>query len=322
LCLACLGALAIYDTYRNHPGFSSDFGAWYWGARAVLNGDDPYSTFGPGLKYGWSTPFVYPLTVVFLGIPFAWMSEPASAALFVAISTFVMTMAITQRGFHLLPMVITPPFQMSVTLGQLSLLFTAAMFYPILCFLTAVKPHAGLPLVAATRSRRAIIAATVLGAMLFCVSMAVLPRWPVEWIRIIQKDPRYLVPVLRAGGILIPLALLRWRRREAWLLLVTSILPQSLTFYYLLPLFTIPRNFPEALSLATLATLGIYLGAHLMPAGLSGPPFYRWSGNVAVLSVYLPCLTLLLIRENREQPELVPGVSRMVRRLGLVRAMP
>ena len=187
---------------------------------------------------------------------------------------------------------------MSVELGQLSLLLTAALFIPILGFLVVVKPQAGLPVAAAIRDRRALAIAALIGVILVVMSLAILPRWPLEWFAIIKNDPRYLPPIFRIGGFLMLLALLRWKRPEAWLLLVTALLPQSVTYYYLLPLFTIPRNFAESLALAAVSTAGIYLGAVVMPHGLTGIPFYEFSGNVAMLSVYLPCLILLLIREN------------------------
>ena len=137
-----------------------------------------------------------------------------------------------------------------------------------------------------------------IGVLLVAASLALIPRWPLEWLEIIRSDKRYLPPITRFGGFLILLVLLRWKRRESWLLLVMALLPQSLTFYCVLPLFTIPKNFTESLSLAAVSTLGIYLGAALMPDGISGMRYYEWSGNVVMLSVYLPCLILILLREN------------------------
>jgi hypothetical protein len=306
--IAAFGALVISSTYKAHPKFTSDFGNWHLAARAFLSGDDPYLTTGPrGFKYEWPTLFVYPATVIILAIPFTWLTEPLASSIFVAISTFVMVMAITKRGPYLLTMLATPVFQMSVALGQWSLLLTAGIFYPVLAFLAVVKPNAGLPIAAAVRDRRALICAGLIGVGLLAASLVMIPRWPMEWLSIVRNDDRYLAPITRVGGFLMPLALLRWRRREAWLLLGMAILPQSLTFYCLLPLFTIPRNLYESASLATVSTLGIYAGAALMPHGMTGVPFYEWSGNVAILSTYIPCLALLLIRENAasDDPRLI-----------------
>ena len=96
-----LGSWIIYSTYQTHPKFASDFGNWYWAAKAVLAGDDPYLTVGPtGMKYMWPTPFVYPLTVVFLAIPSVGFPEPVAAAGFVGISKFVKMFAVTREDMH------------------------------------------------------------------------------------------------------------------------------------------------------------------------------------------------------------------------------
>lgn len=308
------GAMVL-SAYADNPRFTADFGQWHLAARTVLNGDDPYMTNGPGMKYPWPWPFMYPATVICLVMPFAWFPENIGAMVFVAISTFVMVMAITRRSLHLLVLLVSLPFQSSAVLGQWSLLLTAAVFYPALGFLAVVKPQAGLPVVAATRDRRGLMFAAGISAVLLIASFVLLPRWPAEWLRILSlssNNERYLPPLLSVGGMFLPLALLRWRRREAWLLLGMSVLPQSLSFYFLLPLFTIPRNFGESVALAVISTAGIFTGALLKPEQMPLMDFFRFSSNVAVLSVYLPCLLLLLIRENQgvENPPLLPSIQK------------
>jgi hypothetical protein len=97
---------------------------------------------------------MYPATVIFLVLPFAWLPEPTAAASFGFVSSFVMAMGITKSGLHLLPLVLSVPFQSSAGLAQWSLLLTAALFYPVLGFLAVVKPQAGLPVLAAAREKK------------------------------------------------------------------------------------------------------------------------------------------------------------------------
>lgn len=310
LLASLLAAGILLDAYAGNPKFTADFGQWHLAARTVLSGENPYLTNGPGLEHYWPWPFTYPAPVIFLALPLAWLPEVYAAMAFSGLSTFVMVLAVTRKSLHLMPLLISVPFVMSARLGQLSLLLSAAVFYQWLSFLLVVKPQAAMPVVMATRDRRALALSAAMGAALLLASFVVLPDWPREWLDIVSRpdqNAKYLSPLTGVGGFLLPLVLLKWRRRESWLLLGMAVLPQSQTFYFLLPLFTIPRNFAESLGLVFVSTLGIYLGALLMPASMSLADFYRWSIDVAVLSTYFPCLALILFR--RKESETSPTVT-------------
>ena len=287
-------AWLLYSAYQENPGFTADFGQWHLAARTVLNSEDPYLTNGPGLKYQWPWPFMYPATVIFPVIPLAWLPEVAAGMVFTGVCTFVMIMAITRTSLHLLPLVASIPFQMSAGLGQWSLLATAAVFYPALAFIFAIKPQAGIPVLLAARTSRAVLVAVGIGIMLFAASIILLPNWINDWLRILRdgaNNERYIPPVLSYGGLILPLVLLRWRLRESWLLLGMSILPQSLSYYFLLPLYTIPRSLGESVCLVGFST-AVFL---LAPPGEN---FFQWSSDLAVVGVYLPCLFMILLRNG------------------------
>jgi hypothetical protein len=298
---SCLASYILYSNYAEYPGFTADFGQWHLGARTLLSGENPYLTNGPGLQYHWPWSFSYPAPAILLVTPLAWMPEVVGAMVFVSLSTFVMVMGLTRTGLFLIPLLLSVPFHLSAGLAQWSLLLTAAVFYPPLAFLLVVKPQAALPVAMALREKRGLwIAAFVAGALVIA-SLVLLPDWPRQWLGILlqrQNHEKYLSPLVASGGIVLLLALLRWRRREAWLLLGMAVLPQSQSFYFLLPLFTIPANLSESLILLFASTLGIYLGGLLMPPGIEGSEFYRWSINVAVFSTYIPCLIMVLRRAN------------------------
>jgi hypothetical protein len=294
---SALAAYLCYDAYAGNPKFTSDFGQWWLGAKTLLNGESPYLTNGPGNKYPWPWDFTYPLPAAMLAVPFAWLPEMWGAVAFVAGSAAIMVFAITRNGFHLTPMLLSVPFQMSASLAQWSLLLTAAVFYPWLSFLLVVKPQAAIPVWRWNRIGAAF------GFALLIVSLVLIPDWPLQWYRVLaepENHSKYLSPVTAVGGFLLPLVLLKWRRREAWLLFLMAVIPQSVTFYFLLPLFTIPKDWRESIGLLGVSTFGIYLGALLMPE-LSQTDFYHWSLSVAVLSTYIPCLILVLLRKNEAQ---------------------
>lgn len=324
LLASLLAAWILLDAYAASPKFTADFGQWHLAARTVLSGENPYITNGPGLKHYWPWPFTYPAPVVFLVLPFAWLPEAYAAMVFSALSTFVMVLAITRKSLHLLPLLISVPFVMSARLAQWSLLLTAAVFYHWLSFLLVVKPQAAVPVVMAARDRRALGLGAAMGAALLLASFVVMPDWPREWLAILSRpdqNAKYLSPLTGFGGFLLPFVLLKWRRRESWLLLGMAVLPQSQTFYFLLPLLTIPRNFAESLGLVLVSTLGIYLGALFMPTGMSLADFYRWSIDVALLSTFFPCVVLILLRRNESEASqtvtvTTPARDRFCRRRG------
>jgi hypothetical protein len=105
------------------------------------------------------------------------------------------------------------------------------------------------------------------------------------------------VPLLRPGGFLLLLALLRWRLPEARLLFALSIPPQTPSFYDPLLLFVVCRRGVEVLIL-------LLAGWTLQLATALYAPFTSMREAIAVLSslsiwyLYLPPLVILLQRPN------------------------
>lgn len=64
-----------------------------------------------------------------------------------------------------------------------------------------------------------------MSAGLLLASFVIQPRWPLEWISQLHGY-QHFVPFLIVPGPLLALALLRWRDRDARLLLLCCILPQ------------------------------------------------------------------------------------------------
>jgi hypothetical protein len=103
---------------------------------------------------------------------------------------------------------------------------------------------------------------------------------------------------MRPGGFLLPLALLRWRRPEARLLLALACVPQTPTLNETVPLFLVVQTLPEGLTLMWLTIAA----AHLVAAIYQGTSDYQgWmtgAGVWALWLVYLPCLAMVLRRPN------------------------
>jgi hypothetical protein len=92
------------------------------------------------------------------------------------------------------------------------------------------------------------------------------------------------------------LALLRYRERDAWLLLLASLMPQR-WFFDSFTLWLIPRSRRELL-LTALVSWG---------AGISRwyhqPSSFTEVGRLAVIFLYLPMLAVILFRGAEPEPE-------------------
>jgi hypothetical protein len=141
--------------------------------------------------------------------------------------------------------------------------------------------------------RRAVIGGLVLAVM----ALAAMPAWPVRWLEALRQSIQ-VAPVARPGGVLLLLALLRWRQPEARMLAALACVPQTIGLYETLPLFLIPRTRWEGYGLAAASYLAAFGQAALMPR-TPGMPLetllaHRWPFIFILL--YLPALGLVLRR--------------------------
>jgi hypothetical protein len=136
--------------------------------------------------------------------------------------------------------------------------------------------------------------------LLVAVSLVLLPHWPIDWIEALRDTPHYKAPVQRPGGILLLLALLRWRRPEARMLGVLALVPHTTGVYEQLPLLLIPQ---------TGRAFAVLLGSSYLAAGLVytqntfGPSVattldVQWP--YFLILVYLPALVMVLWPRERE----------------------
>ena len=100
------------------------------------------------------------------------------------------------------------------------------------------------------------------------------------------------------GGVLVLLVLLRWRRSEAWLVLLVSLMPATSGWYNALVIFTIAATYREACVLSLVSTLGVIGGRYALL--LLGPigDINRFVGAVMIATIYLPAVVVVLRRPN------------------------
>lgn len=279
----------------------SDFGMVWFGARALLGHVDPYALIGPGKTFNYEWPLIYPGSALVAVLPLAALTEQWATTLFVGISTWLLAFGMTRDGWYRIPLFTTSAFIASAQLGQWSILFTAALFITPLAFLSAAKPQAALPILAASTSRRALWIAAVGALILVSISFLMFPHWVPSWLKTMSEASHMEPPIVRFGGPLLLITLVRWRRPETWLLLTLAVSPQSWGWYGTLPLFTIPKKFSEAVLLAATALFGAWYADNVLnPVSLDD--LVSSVGSVIVFTIYVPAALLILRRKN-EGPE-------------------
>ena len=284
-------------------GSAHDF-AYYWvAARALLHGENPYLAVQPGGIYNFKEGFLYPLPAAIIVIPFALIRDPIlAAACFITVSTSLLVWALTRDGYARLPMLGSMPFLWSAWSGQLSPLIVAATLIPWLGFAVVAKPNIGVASVAHGFSWRGLIGAV----LLILASLIVRPSWPQEWIAATshRTGGNYSIPLLIPGGFVILLALLRWRRPEARMLVVLACLPQSMLYYDQLLLWLVPATLIESASLGILSFIGWSIAR--LYVGDTTAEVARAFGPAILYSIFLPCLLMILRRPNEGKlPEIM-----------------
>jgi hypothetical protein len=114
---------------------------------------------------------------------------------------------------------------------------------------------------------------------------------------LIEKAAHHMrPPIMAIGGFLIPIVLLRWRRREAWLILSMSVMPQAWYPYGVLPLLTIGTSLRESCILALFASVAV--APNFLPYDFHSAEMVRIGGAIMVLAAYIPAVVVVLLRPN------------------------
>jgi hypothetical protein len=275
----------------SYPTVSSDLDIVLLGAKAWLAGLDPYATVVGGPE---DVPLMYPFPAVVLFAPFVSIPAPFVDVLWTALGAGCLAWALTSE--QLLPpslaMFISTPFLFAIQVSQWTPQLTAAALLPWGGWLFACKPTTALWLFAYRPTRRHVITA----CLALAISLALWPTWPLAW-RSKSFGVSLLAPVTLPGGALALLALLRWRRPEARLLAIMTLVPHSTLVYETLPLFLVPATWIEAGILWTGTLVAVILhdafGPYSTPA-----EWLTGSGRFLVWCVYLPALVMILRRRN------------------------
>jgi hypothetical protein len=226
----------------------------------------------------------YPLTAAFFAFPFLRLPPEIAAGMFYGISSALLAFGLTRENSRRLQVLLAYPYWIGLLTAQWSALIAASAFFPLLLPATMAKPQVGLPVFLTRLSRRGLLACIFIAAL----SIVLLPQWPVLWLHQ-TKYYEHFIPLFILPGPLLLLALARHRDRDAWLLLLTALMPQR-WFFDSFILWLIPKSRREILATGFMSWgAGIWRWYHQ-------PLNFTEVGRAAVIFLYLPMLAVVLFR--------------------------
>jgi hypothetical protein len=320
---------AFYWGASSAPGYGSDLDQVWHGSRALMSGLDPYSTVGPGLAHSMDFPLYYPLPAIVAFLPLALLPLELARTAFIVLTAGLLAYAITYDGWHRILVFLSGAYVHALLTAQWSPLMTAAFLIPWLGPILLLKPNIGLAIAVTSPARGLPTWCIVGGGALLLASFAVDPGWLPRWTAIVRSAPHFTPPLLLPGGILVLLALLRWRRPEARLLVAMACVPHTTVVYETLPLLLIARTWKESALLVTLSIAAFVIQSEVENrAGLTYPEvltvFTEWVtlvGTALVVLIYLPATIMVLMRRNEgEVPAWIrplTGLATAVRARGI-----
>jgi hypothetical protein len=301
LLVVLIAVVAGYFTaITAQPKFvTTDYEYLWRGARLWSEGVDPYSVRPrAGWLHLWPLfdRLFYPLPALMVVAPFAAWSLATSQIMFVSLACALLAWRMSRDELWPLLIFLTPSMWMTAFIGQWSPWLTLAMLVPGAGFLLACKPTLGLACFVYRPTWRAVAS----GCAILLLSLALMPHWPWEWLENLAYVQKHPPAILTPGGWIIALAVLRWRQREARLLLAFACVPQLLFFADQLPLFLVARNRREALlySLSGIVVGSIWVSRHFMRYAA-----VQLTGPYVMLACYLPALWIVLRRPNVSLPD-------------------
>jgi hypothetical protein len=280
--LAISGAIGISSgvlcwAIMRHLGLGAcDFNYALREAGELLAGRDPYTIFQ-------RTPS-YPLPAAIVGLAFVWVKPEIAAGLFFGASSALLAFGLTRQGYTRLLVFLAYPYWAAMITVQWAPLIMASALLPWLLPVTTAKPQLGAVVVLTYPTRRGLLGCV----LLLAASLILMPNWPLRWLGGVSQHTHY-VPILALPGPALLLAL--WRRRDpdSHLFLLSSLAPQH-WFYDSFILWLIPKTRQEIM-----ATVFLSWGAGITRWYLT-PHSWAEVGAWAVLWIYLPMLTVILLR--------------------------
>lgn len=229
----------------------------------------------------------YPLPAGLFALPFVRLQPELAAGIFWGISSSLLAFGLTRHGYTRLLIFLAYPYWAGIITVQWSPIIAASVFFPLLSPVTMAKPQIGLPVFLTRLSLKGLLACIVVALL----SLVVMPNWPWLWLRQ-TGNYEHFIPLLVLPGPLLLLALLRYRERDAWLLLLAAIMPQR-WFFDSFILWLIPQSRRQIIWTVFFSWgAGLWRWYHV-------PHNFTEVGRWTVIFLYVPMLAVILFRPNQ-----------------------
>jgi len=229
----------------------------------------------------------YPLAAGLFALPFVRLQPELAAGIFWGISSSLLAFGLTRHGYTRLLIFLAYPYWAGIITVQWSPIIAASAFFPLLSPVTMAKPQIGLPVFLTRLSLKGLLACVVVAIL----SLVVMPNWPWLWLRQ-TGNYEHFIPLLVLPGPVLLLALLRYRERDAWLLLLAAIMPQR-WFFDSFILWLIPQSRRQIIWTIFFSWgAGLWRWYHV-------PHNFTEVGRWTVIFLYVPMLAVILFRPNQ-----------------------
>jgi hypothetical protein len=227
---------------------------------------------------------------VLVALPFSLFPLELARGAFIAVSVGLLAFVAARTAWWPLLMLLGGPMLVALNSVQWTPLLTAAILGGPLGALLAAKPTTALPLLVAYPRRAALVGMAALVGLAFVLR----PDWPARWLDAVSGAP-HRPAILRPGGAILLLGLLRWRLPEGRQLAMLALVPLSPHLYEAVPLVLVTRTRRELLAFIVCGTLG--LGAHYLWPARQVPDHGPLQWFIVFLAAYLPALVIVLRRQ-------------------------
>lgn len=270
---AVAGSFCFFLMHRLHQ----DAGDFRWAlhlAHRFLAHQNPYDT---PLEQ-------YPFPAALFALPFVRVRPEIAASLFYGLSSALLAFGLIRDGYERLYIFLAYPFWVGLVTVQWSTLITASAFFPLLLPAAMAKPQVGLPVFLTRLSWKGTLACLAVALL----SLVALPKWPWLWLGQVGFYQHFFA-ILILPGPLVLLALIRYRDKDAHLLVLSAIMPMR-WFFDVFILWLIPKSRREIMVTVLFSwCAGIWRWYH-------PPTSFDQVGRWIVLSTYLPMLAIILLR--------------------------
>lgn len=288
-------ALVLWDVARD-PSAGGDFDQLWYAATALRHGLNPYQVIGPtGPWHAVPWPLYYPMPAIIIAWPFSFFPVVVARCVFTGLSSALLAYGVTATNYLGLLVFVSGAYLESARVGQWSILFAASCLLPWLAATFPAKPTLGLICAPLAFSRRWLVPVVAVWTGLLAVSWLALPEWFASWRQAISAAPHILPLIAAPGGELLLLAVLRWRRPEAIMLLMYAVVPHTRVPYEAVPVMLVAKTRVEWLVLCLGSTIAY--GVQALNPWYVNDRFTRIAGLV-VACIYFPAIVIVLRRPS------------------------